>query len=351
MHASSGHRRTVLSAARAAISAPFWFLQLFSGAKSFRDNPFIGSKRLNRLGLHGVRVRAAHALARSRRARLARHVDPADRAQFEEQGFVAIADFLPADLFARMRQSLLERHFPAREMLQGDTITRRMAVDPEMLRAVPGLAEALATPRLQALLRYVASDAGAPLFYIQSILSHVVDAPPDPQEALHADTFHPTMKAWLFLTDVAEDEGPFTYVPGSHRLTPERLAWEEAHALQAPEGVDHLSARGSMRVRVGELPGLGLPAPRHLAVRANTLVVADTCGFHARGPSVRPTTRVELWAYSRRNPYLPWTGLSLLSLPGIAERRVGALWAVRDRLEEWVGQPWKSAGLKRPADR
>src|ERR1700694_3362140 len=50
--------------------------------------------------------------------------------------------------------------------------------------------------------------------------------PPDPQTALHADTFHPTVKAWLFLTDVAADAGPFTYVPGSHRLTPERLPLE-----------------------------------------------------------------------------------------------------------------------------
>jgi hypothetical protein len=35
------------------------------------------------------------------------------------------------------------------------------------------------------------------------------------------------MKAWLFLDDVALEDGPFADVAGSHRLTPARLAWEE----------------------------------------------------------------------------------------------------------------------------
>ena len=31
-----------------------------------------------------------------------------------------------------------------------------------------------------------------------------LDGPPDPQVELHSDAFHPSLKAWLFLTDVAE---------------------------------------------------------------------------------------------------------------------------------------------------
>ena len=83
---------------------------------------------------------------------------------------------------------------------------------------------------------------------------------------------------------------------------------------------------------------------------ANTLVVADTFGFHARGPSVRPSLRVELWAYGRRNPFLPWTGGDPLSLPGLAERRVPWLWGARDRLAPWLGQPWADVGLNRAID-
>ena len=327
------------------IAMPWWAAQLLTGAKSFRDNPLIGSKRLNHLGLHGWRVRAAHWLAAWRREKLGKRLSADDCAQFERQGYVLVRDFLPAEDFAALKAAVLARASPAREMVQGDAITRRIAIDAAMLRDVPALARLIRMPRWVGLMRYVASFDSEPLYYIQTILTHRANGQPDPQLHLHADTFHPTMKAWLFLSDVADEDGPLTYVAGSHRLTPERLAWEQARALEAPEGVDFLSARGSMRVEPEELPDLGLPDAVRFAVPANTLVVADTCGFHARGSSSRPAMRIEIWAYSRRNPFLPWSNMDLLSLPGLAERRIIALWAVRDRLKRWVGQPWAPAGL------
>lgn len=332
---------------------PLYVAQLATGAKSFKDNPVIGSPALNARGLHAARVRAAHALAAHRRARLARLISPADRAAFDRDGFVEKRDFLPPALFARLRDAILTRSAPAREMLQGDAITRRFAVDPAFLDTVPEMRTLLADPVWRGLNRYAGSFDSEPLIYVQSILSHVRTADPDPQTHLHADTFHPTVKAWLFLTDVAADEGPFVYVPGSHRLTPERLAWEQAASLKAPGGLDRLSARGSLRIGRDELPHLGLSAPRSFAVPANTLVVGDTVGFHARGPSVRPSARVEIWAYGRRNPFLPFTGLDPLSLPGLAERRIGWNWRWRDFLHDRgiKGHPWRPVGSKRPEER
>ena len=326
---------------------PWWLAQIATGAKAFCDNPLIGSRRLNEVGLHEARVRIAHRLAGARRQRLAGLVDPADRLAFDRDGFIEKRDFLPADMFERLRVALLAHAAPAREMAQGDTITRRIALDAGLLAAVPEARALLRDPRWRGLIRYTGSFDSEPLTYIQSILSGRLAAPPDPQTALHADTFHPTVKAWLFLTDVAEDEGPFCYVPGSHRPTPKRLAWERAKSLNAAK-LDRMSSRGSLRIERDELPGLGLPPPRLFAVPANTLIVADTFGFHARGPSLRPSTRIEIWAYGRRNPFLPWTGLDALSLPSIAERRIPWLWAARDRLEPWLGQPWRDVGRKRP---
>jgi hypothetical protein len=253
-------------------------------------------------------------------------------------------------LFAQLRDQALNFAGATREMVQGDTITRRIALDPEALAAIPAARALLADPTWRGLLRYVGSADAEPVTYIQTILAQVNDAEPDPQTNLHADTFHATVKAWLFLTDVAADEGPFAYVPGSHRDTPARLAWERAMSQRVTSGGDRLSSRGSFRIRPDELPALGLPPVRLFGVPANTLVVADTHGFHARGPSLRPSIRVEIWAYGRRNPYLPWTGFDLLGRPGLAERRVPLMWAVRDRLKRYIGQPWRDVGRKRPAD-
>lgn len=193
-----------------SLLAPWWAAQLLTGAKSFLDNPLIGSPRLNRRGLHVGRVRLARAMAERRRARLAAAVDPADRAAFERDGFVLKRDFLPPETFAALRDQLREWAGPAREMVQGDTVTRRYAVDPAMLREVPAIRAFVRDPRWQSLARYIASFDVEPLLYLQSILSRRHDAAPDPQTNIHADTFHPSMKAWLFLEDVAADDGPLT---------------------------------------------------------------------------------------------------------------------------------------------
>jgi hypothetical protein len=310
---------------------PFWAAQLLTGAKSFADNPLIGNAKLNAHGLHIARVRLAHTLAARRRQKLARRIPQEDRDAFNRDGFILRRNFLPAPLFQTLLDEVSHYRGHAREMIQGDTITRRIAVSPARL---PSMAQVMALPAFKALIRFAWSFDAEPIVYVQTILSHAIAGPADPQGALHADTFHPTVKAWLFLTDVTPDDGPFTYVPGSHRATPARLAWEKAMSLRAASSPDKMTRRGSFRIAAEDLPGLGLPPPLALPVPANTLIVADTHGFHARGPSTRPSRRVEIWAYGRRNPFFPWTGLDAWSIGNLAERRVPLYWASGDIKEK-----------------
>jgi hypothetical protein len=331
---------------------PLWAFQLATGAKSFVDNPILGSPRLNQRGLHSARVRLAHRLARWRRQGLTKNLPSADRLAFDRDGYVCVPDFLPPDEFEHLQHFLLNFDGPAREHRQGDTVTRRVPIDDQLIQRCPALGRLLRSKRWRALMNYVASTGGEPLYYLQTIVTGH-DGPPDPQLELHADAFHPSMKAWLFLTNVQEDEAPLTYVAGSHRLTPARLAWEKRKSETVTSNGDRLSQRGSFRVTLEELTEMGLPAPTKFAVRANTLVVADTFGFHARGPADRPTVRVEIWAYRRRSPFLPWTGLNLLSLPGVALKR--AQWGYR--IMDWLGergirqQHWTPVNGKRALDR
>ena len=159
-----------------------------------------------------------------------------------------------------MRDQILAWPGPAREMIQGDTITRRYAAGPEMLRTVPAMRLFMRDRRWQGLARYIASFDVEPLLYVQSLLSHRRDAPPDPQTHLHADTFHPTMKAWLLLEDVGPEDGPLTYVAGSHRLSEARVAWERRRSLEVHGEGEYLSTRGSFRIDPGELAALAVMA-------------------------------------------------------------------------------------------
>ena len=208
---------------------------------------------------------------------------------------------------------------------------RKIALAPAALAALPALRTLLAAPQWRGLIRYVGSRDAEPVVWVQAILRHACAGPPDPQTALHADTFHPTVKAWLFLTDVAADAGPFTYVPGSHRLTPDRLAWERRMSVLAAKSPDRENRAGSFRIAAAELPALGLPPPRVFAVPANTLVVADTFGFHARGPSAGRSQRVEIWAYGRRSPFAPWAAFDPWSAAALARRSVVG-WRLGDLL-------------------
>ena len=234
-------------------------------------------------------------------------------------------------------------------MVEGDTVTRHIALDPSVLRQRAGGAGAarpagIAQP--DQLCRILGGDADG---LSADDPQRRRAGPPDPQTDLHTDTFHPTVKAWLFLTDVAADAMPFVYVPGSHRLTPQRLDWER-----------RMSDRGQRRRRPQDphrlvraiapdtLAALGLPPPRAIAVPANTLVVADTFGFHARGPSARPATRVEIWAMGRRNPFLPWTGLDPWSIAGARTAQAAPLLEIGRPAGAARARPPALAALRRP---
>lgn len=329
----------------------WWVASLATSASSFIDNPVMGSPLLNQWGLHAKRVALAAWLTSLRRTRLQYLISTEDQAEFEKNGFVVKENFLPADQFEKLRQELTTTTFLARETLQGDTVTRRIALDDRVLPDLPATRKLLKNKLFRGLLAYIGSFDAQPLFYLQTILSHVREANPDPQTNLHADTFHSSVKAWLFLTDVAEDEGPFVYVPGSHQLTSARLAWEKQRSIGAVQS-DRMSSRGSLRIQPEELASLGLPAPKAFAVKKNTLVVADTFGFHARGFSARPSTRIEVWAFARRNPFLPLAGHDPLKLPWIQHRLIPWYWRGLDYLEEkgWKNNPWRKVGELKAGD-
>ena len=332
--------------------APVWLLALFTGAKSFADNPILGSPALNRAGLHVWRVRAAHGLTRFRRARLARLIPAHLREQFDRDGFIVVKDVIPSADFRRLQRLLLHSEFECRAQQQGDTITRRVPIGADLRRLSPELDRLIRAPWWRGAMAYVAGARTAPLYYIQTVAGGIAEGPSDPQQQLHSDTFHPSLKAWFFLTDVEEDGRPLTYVAGSHRLSAERIAWERRKSIEVLETGDRLSQRGSFRIRPDELPALGLPEPTHFSVPANTLVIVDTCGFHARAGSHRQSVRVELWAYCRRNPFLPWTSAGLFSLQRLADRRAELLLRLLDWLDR-IGvrkQHWIRGGLRRPLD-
>ena len=332
------------------IKFPLHFLQLFSGAKSFEKNTLLGSRFLNEHNLHVYRVKLSMYLAGMRRRRLAPHVPEHLVADYERDGVIVIEKFLDDDHFQSLMSEVNETNFDRVDMYQGETTTRRSMIDDSDLESRPALMKARDSKRLMNLVRYVASHAGQPLVTLQTVLAKA-SGNQDPQSDLHSDTFHATAKAWLFLNDVEEDDGPFCFVKGSHNMTEQRLAWEKSISTSIDSVDNKYSRRGSMRVSLDQLSDMGYPQPTKMVVKANTLVVANTQGFHARCSSQKNTTRMEIYVSLRRNPFLPFVaapfrGLHFAALP-LIKARVNRLAISSLTQIEKLGikpSPWNSIG-------
>jgi phytanoyl-CoA dioxygenase PhyH len=329
---------------------PLHALAVATRAKSFRDNPVIGSPLLNRWGLHVLRRRIARRAGVLRRRQLQGLIAPADRLAFERDGFILKDNFLDPQTFARLRTEILGFSAEAREAVVGDTLTRLIPLDARTLQSLPTARSVIEGSAYRGLLAYVGSFRRRPHVYVQTVFSRVRDAEPDEQSFFHSDTFHPTVKSWLYLEDVREDALPFVYVPGSHQVNRRRLAWERRVSISAHRGTDRLSAEGSMRISEPEIRRLGYGPPRRLPAAANTLIVADTSGFHARAPTSLRTHRVSIWAYTRSNPFLPWTFGDLAALPGLRGRALRLYWALTDPLKAFrpLARDWRWVGMRSP---
>lgn len=311
----------------------FWTMvfSLLSAKKHFSDR-WIGHSDLNRFGLHPMRMRLAQACAQARHRTalnsFVRSLPEQYREEFARNGFVMIENFLPVEEFERLGAEVQRvvteveaqtplpepvgrgfqrpvRHTWGFDRFDGGTLNRFIDID----AAGMPCSEAFANDaRLRALSRLV---VGAPVKRQSIRIYQTVHGDDeefhDLQKDYHRDTFHSAMKFWFYVDPVRIDQGPFEVVPQSHRLTRERLQWEQGRALAAAERARDGSGRlsGAFRVEASELESMDLPQPMPLTVPGNTIIVADTLGFHRRRDANPGEKRLTIYGSCRPWPFLP----------------------------------------------
>jgi len=288
---------------------PFQFISVFTWAKSFRTNPFIGSYVLNRLGLHVARVAVAEVLFRFRLLLLSPLVPAEDRRQFLREGYLVKPGFLSSEQFDALSAELTGYEGDIREISEGSTGTQRLFLTHEVRQKLPECERLTRNSKLDRLLRYTSSKNRPPFFFAENLKQHSGSVSErDPQKDFHMDTFHPCVKAWLYLDDVSAKNGPFVYIPGSHRLTWERVKWEYRESIRASLEKKSEGSRywdGSFRVSDEDRRRMGLAEPRVFDVPSNTLVLANVRGFHCRGDAAGTSSRLSIWMQARDNPFNP----------------------------------------------
>ncbi len=330
---------------------PLAWVRLFSSAKDFTANAVLGNPALNRAGLHVWRKSLADRICQARRRRMRRLLPATLTDQWDQTGIVRVDNFLDAAAWTAVCDEVRRAALPMTEMAQPPALTRRGNLDAHLCRGrYPALLGLIRNQTLLGLLQYAAGYRGRPVVAVQCIHSDRTDGHGlhDPQAEWHSDTFHSTAKAWLFLHPVGADDGPLAYVPRSHRLTPARLAWEREQSVTAVSHSNRLHAKGSFRATEADLASMGYGDPMVGVVPGNTLMVADTSGFHRRCPSPSTMVRVEIYFSLRRNPFLAGLYPSLLALPWLKDRWAGWLfaaysWMRRRGIPSW--NPHETPGL------
>lgn len=271
--------------------------QVVSGDK------IVESELLNVLGIQVHRTLASRLIYHLRKVA----VDPAVRDRVDElrrEGIVLWPNFLPSDHFEGLRRECLpvfEEHSDKLYVLpSGPNTYEELKVRKVDASVLPYTHKFFAEPRLHALLE---AAEKRPLHYLSGnrVLERLTQGPPvdgqeDPETELHSDIFFTNHKAWLYLSDVGMDKGPFVYVKRSHRLSLTKLYYTYKESCTRN--------LGSRRIAREELERLGLQETI-VTCPKNTLVIANVAGFHRRARGRPGFQRYAVHVTLRVNPF-PW---------------------------------------------
>lgn len=112
----------------------------------------------------------------------------------------------------------------------------------------------------------------------------------DVENILHQDHIYSVYKAWLYIEDITEENGAFVYVPNSHRFSWLDLKYQYLKSIfycLIAKGKSHwvpekFLDKGRIIAPKDYFRDLDLK-PIPLEARANSLIIANTRGFHKRG--------------------------------------------------------------------
>lgn len=263
----------------------------------FSDAKLVESRFLNVAGAQPLRGALARVIYHLR----ATPDDPI-AAEVARHGYAVRSDFLPQHVFdalVRETEEFARSTLPRWLHQQGPTLVVNHALTGADATRFPQLGQwrdgaytlALASAAERRPLR---PGTGSPM--LEEVIMGDTSVG-DPQNALHIDAVFNTHKVWLYLDDVTEENGPLVYVPGSHRLDGTRLVEEYRDSTLRNRCVDP-----SRRIGDAEVARRGLERSAITCAR-NSLVVANTSGYHCRAPGQPGSRRRALQMSFRFNPF------------------------------------------------
>lgn len=267
-------------------------------ARAGTGSKVIHSRLLNRLGIQVLRAAVARGFYRAVQRPVSEDV-AGPLATLRSEGVVAVPEFLEAEAFGLLcdeaHRIWSERGHEARRHDHGGAMVEHLSILHNGMPLASHFGNYLRDKRVRELIEG-AEKRRINWFRGLRALERVryAEAAHDRESELHTDIFFHTHKAWLYLTDVEREDGPLGYVRGSHAMTPARLRYEYRESVG--------ENRPSRRITAEEMSQRALNESV-MTCKANTLVVANTCGYHRRLPGKPGRQRHALIMGFRFNPF------------------------------------------------
>jgi hypothetical protein len=270
--------------------------------KIFSKEKVVPSRILNVLGVQVFRTIAARSLYN--RASPVEDYDVSEKCSvLNRDGILVWPDFLPPDEFEKVSCECFNVLTPGNEFktrMNGPNLHSRRFVEDIPRETIPATLKLLSDRRLRGILEAAERrpiNNLAALAKVERLTQGVAEEGVDSQTQVHSDIFFTSHKVWLYLTDVTINDGPLCFMKGSHLLTARQLYHIYVHSCTVGKGNEP-----SRRVTRSELDKSNFEEMA-LTCSRNTLVIANTCGYHRRMQGKEGQERWAIHIELRSNPF------------------------------------------------
>jgi hypothetical protein len=276
-------------------------LKLGSVGRVFSGDKVVESQLLNVLGAQVFRTIAARSIYHARPVAVSEDVK--DKLEtLERDGVVVWPGFLSPEHFEQVQRECFElvpAHPETLNRTSGANKVHALHVRKVEAERLSNIHRFLADRRLEELLEAAERRPLGPLSKyakIEHLIQGKEEEGADPQSSHHSDTFFNCHKAWFYVAPVTMKDGPLTFNKATHKLTPRRLGH-----IYRDSCIRTGDADPSRRVTAEEMAEIGKPIV--LTCPANTLVVANVCGYHSRRQGEPGAERWAVQLGARTDPF------------------------------------------------
>jgi hypothetical protein len=222
----------------------------------------------------------------------------------ESSGYIVIENFLSEDDFFYLQKefdlAIKDNNFSKEYNDYGEGVeVKHVYLNDKIKSKYPALYKFYKNEKIKDL--FINSELKKNLEIIVKLeeLKSKVNSAMDKSKSFHYDTYYNTFKGWFYLQDVTLEQGPLTYVDGTHKFSIRRAFDEWAASVRYSLCENKKNWTYGARNSYDHYNSIS----KKLIFKKNTFIFANTHALHRRGDATSETTRNTIHFYTRENPF------------------------------------------------